>query len=284
MSPGAGGARQLLGAAERVVVLTGAGISTDSGIRDFRGPHGLWTKDPAAERLSTLDTYLSSSEVRQRSWRGLVASKALQARPNAAHRLLVAFERLGTLQLLVTQNTDGLHLDAGQDPDKLVEIHGSNRLTRCLRCGWIEPTVDVLRRVEAGDDDPHCLRPVPAGAVPGTAVPGATVSSSAVPGTAVPGATAAACAGVLKRTTVLFGEQLEPGHVARAARAVERCDVLLCIGSTLAVYPAASLVPLGRRAGAAVVILNGSPTAQDELAHVVVRGPIGELLPAVLPL
>jgi NAD-dependent deacetylase len=241
-------ARRLLAAARRVVVLTGAGISTDSGIPDFRGPQGLWTRDPRAERVSSLDAYLSSSEVRRRSWQGMLASPARHARPNAGHGALIELERDGRLELLVTQNTDGLHLDAGHDPAKVLEIHGSSRVTRCLGCGRSEPTEAVLGRVAAGDDDPRC-----------------------------PG-----CGGILKRTTVLFGEELDPAAVARARAAAERCDVLLCVGSTLAVYPVAGLVPLARRVGAAVVIVNGSPTALDHEADVLVRGPIGVVLPGLL--
>jgi NAD-dependent deacetylase len=247
-------ARRLLAGATRVVVLTGAGISTDSGIPDFRGPQGLWTKDPAAERNSSLDAYLSSEETRRRSWRGMLASKALAARPNAAHCALVELERRGSLELLVTQNTDGLHLDAGQDPNRVVEIHGSNRRTACLRCGFTEPTAAVLARVEAGEDDPRCTRVAPQGL----------------------------CGGVLKRTTVLFGEGLDRADIARAGAAAARCDLLLAVGSTLQVHPVAGLVPLAHRAGAAVVIVNGSPTAQDEIAEVIVRGPIGEVLPEIL--
>ena len=235
-------------------MLTGAGISTDSGIPDFRGPQGVWTRDPAAERTSNLRSYLSSAETRQRSWRGLLASGALAARPNAGHLALVELERHGRLELLVTQNTDGLHLDAGHDPRRVVEIHGSNRRTSCLRCGATEATEAVLARVERGDDDPHCARPAGDGT----------------------------CDGLLKRTTVLFGEGLDAGDVARATSAAGRCDLLLAVGTTLSVYPAAGLVPLARRGGAKVVILNGSPTAQDELAEVILRLPIGEALPEIL--
>lgn len=247
-------ARRVLAGAEHVVVLTGAGISTDSGIPDFRGPQGLWTRNPEAERLSSLDAYLESSELRRRSWRGLASSPVWQATPNAGHAALVELERRGRLELLVTQNTDGLHLAAGHDPDKVVEIHGSNRMTRCLSCGWTEPTSVVLARVAAGDDDPHCRQP----------------------------SGGASCGGMLKRTTILFGERIDAEDIARAVAAVQRCDVLLCVGSTLSVYPAAALVPLARRCGAEIVIVNGTPTAQDELASVVLRGPIGELLPEVL--
>jgi NAD-dependent deacetylase len=262
-------ARSLVQRARRIVVLTGAGISTDSGIPDFRGPQGLWTRDPAAEAISSLESYLSSEQTRRRSWRGMLAGRALGARPNAGHRALLELERRGTLELLVTQNTDGLHLDAGHDPERVVEIHGSNRRTACLRCGWVGPTAAVLARVAGGDEDPRCTEPASAPAS-GAGTPGSGAGSEA------------ACGGLLKRTTILFGEGLVPADVARAGAAAARCDLLLAVGSTLQVRPAAGLVPLARRAGAAVVIVNASPTAHDSLAEVIVRGPIGEVLPELV--
>jgi NAD-dependent deacetylase len=247
-------ARQLIASSERVLVLTGAGMSTDSGIRDFRGPEGVWTRDPEAERMSTLENYLSSADVRRRSWRSLIASGALEAKPNGAHLALVQLERRTALSLLVTQNTDGLHLDAGTDPARVIEIHGSSRWTRCLACGTTAPTREVVQRVRLGDDDPHCLERRPE----------------------------RPCGGILKRTTILFGESLVPADLRRAEAHAQACDLLLAVGSTLSVYPAAGLAVLAHRAGAPVVIVNGSPTNQDHLATVLVRGPIGEVLPAIV--
>jgi len=246
--PGLERARRLLEPGRSVTVLTGAGISTDSGIPDFRGPSGLWTRDPSAERLSSIGAWLSDPGLRRRSWLNLLASGVLAAEPNAAHHALVSLERRGDLVLLVTQNTDGLHLKAGHDPTKVLELHGSTRLTRCRSCGASMPTVEVLERVRAGEEDPAC-----------------------------------ACGGILKRTTVLFGEPLDPLALARAEGAARQCEVLLAVGTTLAVQPAAGLVPLAKNAGAAVVIVNGSETAHDRLADAVVRAPIGEALPALLP-
>ena len=247
-------ARRLVASNERVLVLTGAGISTDSGIRDFRGPDGVWTRDPRAERMSTLENYLSSAEVRQQSWRSIIASGALGAEPNGAYLALAELGRRKALSLLVTQNTDGLHLDAGHDPERVIEIHGSSRCTRCIRCGSTVPTRNVVERVRLGEDDPGCLELRPQGP----------------------------CGGILKRTTILFGESLVSADLRRAEAYARGCDLLLAVGSTLSVYPAAGLATLAHRAGAPVVIVNGSPTDQDDLATALVRGAIGEILPAIV--
>lgn len=244
----------LLAGAGRVLVLTGAGISTESGIPDFRGPEGLWTKDPAAERLATLDVYLSDPDVRRRSWRSRLETSRRQARPNDGHRALVELDRRGVLDTLVTQNVDGLHLAAGHDPAKVVEIHGTNREVQCMACSCRQPADAVLDRVRAGEDDPACRQPGPEGE----------------------------CGGILKAATISFGQSLVAEDLARAERAALRCDLILAVGTTLAVYPAAGLVPLARRAGAPVIIVNGEVTELDFLADAVVRGRIGEVLPDLL--
>ena len=237
-------------AAGAVTVLTGAGISTDSGIPDFRGPNGIWTKNPAAERASRLSAYLGDPEVRRAAWRARLDHRAWSAEPNAGHAALVHLERRGKLHTLVTQNTDGLHQIAGSDPAKVVEIHGTMRAVRCWECGETAPMQRALDRVRAGEDDPPCR----------------------------------SCGGILKSDTILFEESLRPDVLARAEAAAEAADVLLAIGTTLAVYPAAALVPVARRAGAKVVIVNAEPTDLDHLAHAVLRGPIGELLPPLVGL
>ena len=152
-------ARALLDAAHDVVVVTGAGISTDSGIPDFRGPEGLWTKDPGAEMLSSYDVYVTETEVRRRAWRARLTSPTWQAQPNAGHRALVALEDRGVLDTLITQNIDGLHTQAGTDPARLVEIHGNGREAICLRCGHRQGIEAVLARVAAGEPDPTCEEP-----------------------------------------------------------------------------------------------------------------------------
>ncbi len=248
-------ARALVEQARRVVVLTGAGISTDSGIPDFRGPQGVWTKDPAAERLSTLDAYMADAEVRRRAWRTRLNSPVSTCDPNPGHRALVDLERAGRLDTVVTQNIDGLHQKAGTDPARVVEIHGTALEVVCLRCGDRQPAEPVHERVRCGDEDPACLAGEPGG---------------------VP------CGGILKSATISFGQSLVAEDLARSERAVETCDLLLAVGSTLAVYPAAGLVPLAGRCGAVVVIVNGGPTEMEALADVVVRGSISERLPAIV--
>lgn len=235
-----------------VVALTGAGISTDAGIPDFRGPQGVWTKDPSAERLSNLSAYLGDEGVRRRAWQGRLASPVWCAEPTTGHRALVELDRAGVLSLVVTQNTDGLHVLAGHPPGHVVELHGTAHWTVCWTCSDRQPTRSVLARVADGEADPRCDRPL-------TGPPGR-------------------CGGILKTATVSFGQSLDPAVLERALAAVAGAAVLLAIGTTLEVQPAASLVPLARRAGASVLIVNGSETALDHLADVVVRGSISETL------
>jgi NAD-dependent deacetylase len=241
-------ARVLLAGARRVVALTGAGISTDAGIPDFRGPQGVWTRNPSAERLSTLDNYLRDAEVRRAAWRARVDAPVWSARPTAGHLALVDLERRGLLDTIVTQNVDGLHQAAGSAPRIVVEVHGTTHWTACWSCGERWPTLTVLQRVRAGEDDPACQE----------------------------------CGGILKTATVSFGQQLDPAVLERAQRAAVACDLLLAIGTTLEVRPVAGIVPLAKVRGAKVVIVNGEPTAGDGLADLVVRGRIGTVLPALV--
>ena len=247
-------ARDVVAASLRIVVLTGAGISTESGIPDFRGPQGVWTRDPQAERLSTIEAYLSDPEVRRRAWRSRLESPTWSARTNAGHRALVDLERRGVLDTLVTQNVDGLHVAAGHDPERVVEIHGTMREVLCMRCGDRSPMGDVLARVRRGEEDPACRAPGADGA----------------------------CGGILKSATISFGQSLVPEDLERAEEAARRCDLLLAVGSTLSVYPAAGLVPLAHLSGAPVVIVNAEPTEYDGIAEAVVRTPIGEVLPKIV--
>ena len=240
-------ARRRIDAARRVVVLTGAGISTESGIPDFRGPRGVWTRNPAAEKQSTIQNYLADAEVRKAAWRARVDSPAWSAEPNAGHRALVALERRGKLHALVTQNIDELHQRAGQSPGLIVEVHGSMRRVMCWQCGRRAPMEEALARVRAGEDDPHC--PV--------------------------------CGGIQKSDTISFGQALVPDVIERALRVASEADLLLAVGTTLQVQPVAGMVPIAARAGADVVIVNDQPTAMDALADVVVRAQIGAVLAAV---
>jgi NAD-dependent deacetylase len=227
-----------------VLVLTGAGISTESGIPDFRGPQGVWTRDPEAEKLSNINYYMSDPEVRKRAWRSRLDSQAWQARPNAGHHALVKLEQRGKLDTLITQNIDGLHQMAGNSPQRVVEIHGTMREVVCMACGDRHPAEHAFARVEAGEADPDCRR----------------------------------CGGILKSATISFGQNLVEADLIRSEQAARRCDLLLAIGSTLSVYPAAGVVPLAQRAGARIVIINGAETEMDAIADALLRGPIGELL------
>jgi NAD-dependent deacetylase len=249
-----GRARSLVEQARRVVVLTGAGISTDSGIADFRGPEGVWTKNPEAEKMATLQAYVSDPELRARSWQNRLTSSLWSAEPNAGHRALVDLERSGRLDVLVTQNIDGLHHKAGTDPERIVEIHGTSLEVMCLRCGDRQPAEPVHDRVRAGETDPACTR----------------VRDEVV------------CGGILKSATISFGQSLVPEDLFRAEEAAAACDLVLAVGSTLGVFPAAGLVPIAVRHGAVAVIVNGGPTEMDSLADVVVQGSISECLPALV--
>jgi len=240
-------ARRFVADAGRVVVLTGAGISTESGIPDFRGPRGVWTRNPAAEKQSTIQNYLAEPEVRRAAWRSRLDSPAWSAEPNTGHRALVALERRGKLHALVTQNIDELHQRAGSSPGMVVEVHGSMRRVMCWQCGRRAPMDEALARVRAGEDDPHCL----------------------------------VCSGILKSDTISFGQALVPEVIERALRVAGEADLLLAIGTTLQVQPVASMVPIAMRAGARVVIVNDQETAMDELADVVIRAPIGAVLTAI---
>lgn len=234
--------------ARRIVVLTGAGISTDSGIPDFRGPHGVWTRNPEAEKLATIQHYLADPEIRKRAWRSRVESPAWRAEPNAGHRALVVLERRGKLDTLITQNVDGLHAKAGTSPERLVEIHGTLRDVVCLSCGERTLTDRILERVGAGEEDPPCR----------------------------------ACGGILKTATISFGQALVPEDLARAEAAARRADLLLAAGTKLSVWPIAGVVPLAKEAGARVVIINAEPTDMDYLADAVLHGAIGEILPRLV--
>ena len=230
------------------MVLTGAGISTDSGIPDFRGPRGVWTLNPKAERMSDIRYYVADPEVRRLSWQSRLAHPAWTAEPNRGHRALVALERRGRLHALITQNIDGLHQRAGSSPDKVIEVHGTLHLAVCLSCGVRMPMPVVLDRVRAGEEDPACHD----------------------------------CGGVLKSDTISFGQPLVPAVIDRAMRAASQADCVIAVGSSLQVYPIAAAVPAAKSAGATLIIVNAQPTPFDDLADVTLSEPISEVLPALL--
>ena len=233
--------------ARRIVVLTGAGISTDSGIPDFRGPQGLWTRNPKAEKLSDIHYYMSDPEVRRLAWQSRLEHTAWQAQPNAGHKALVELERRGKLHALVTQNIDELHQLAGHSPQKVIEVHGTMRKVVCMSCGERAPMQAALERVRAGEEDPACR----------------------------------SCGGILKSATISFGQQLVPEVIDRAMQCAAEADLLLAVGSSLQVYPIAGAVPLAKRAGARVVIVNAEPTPFDDLADAVFNDSISAVLPAL---
>ena len=241
-------ARGWIEASRRIVVLTGAGISTDSGIQDFRGPKGLWTKNPAAEKMASIEHYLGDPAVRRAAWQNRLHSPAWQAKPNAGHFAVAQLERLGKLEALITQNVDGLHQAAGNSAEKVIEIHGTIHEVSCLKCGDRAPMERALERVRAGEEDPPCR----------------------------------SCGGILKSATISFGQSLIEEDLARSQRVAEDCDLLLAVGSTLGVYPAAGAVPIAQQAGARIVILNAEPTELDHLADVLLRGSISQILPQLV--
>ena len=240
--------RAWLEEARRVVALTGAGISTDSGIPDFRGPQGVWTRDPLAEKLSNIHHYLAEPQVRKASWQNRLSSPAWSAQPNPGHLALVELERRRKLHALITQNIDELHQLAGNSPELVIEVHGTMRRFMCWGCGMRGPMQLVLERVRAGEEDPRCRD----------------------------------CGGILKSDTISFGQQLVPEVIDRAMQAAAQADFFIAVGTSLQVYPIAGAVDLARSAGARIVIVNAQPTPFDEVADAVFNQPISEVLPAIL--
>ncbi|SDK87475.1 NAD-dependent deacetylase [Glycomyces sambucus] len=234
--------------AEAVVVLTGAGISTESGIPDFRGPQGVWTKNPAAQFMFTYQNYLADPEVRKQAWQARLASPVWTAEPNAGHRALADYERTGRLRAVLTQNIDGLHQAAGSSPELVVELHGTAREVVCLDCGDQNPMPGTLPRIEAGEEDPACLE----------------------------------CGGILKSATISFGQELLPEVIEAAVAATRGADLFVAIGTSLGVYPAAGLCDYAIAHGTRLVVLNAEPTPYDEDASAVLRQPIGEVLPRLV--
>jgi NAD-dependent deacetylase len=234
--------------ARAVTVLTGAGISTDSGIPDFRGPQGVWTRNPAAQQMFTFQNYVADAEVRRLAWQNRRDHPAWSAIPNAGHDALVTLERSGRLRAVVTQNIDELHQRAGTSPELVIELHGTMFATQCLSCGHRSTMQGELRRVAGGDPDPACIE----------------------------------CGGIQKSATISFGQSLDPAVLGAARDAARSCDVFLAVGSSLSVYPAAGLCDEARAAGARLVVVNAEPTPYDSVADAVLRQPIGDVLPVLV--
>ena len=234
--------------AQRVVVLTGAGISTESGIPDFRGPQGVWTRDPEAEKLSDIRHYMADAAIRKKAWQARLVHPAWEAQPNAGHAAIVALERRGRLHALITQNIDGLHQKAGNSPERVIEVHGTVLKVVCMRCGWKGPMQETLIRLLTGEDDPACTL----------------------------------CGGILKSDTISFGQSLVPEVIDRAMRCAAEADCFVAVGTSLQVYPIAGAVSEAKAAGARVVIVNAEPTPFDDIADAVLSDAIGSTLPQIL--
>ena len=231
-----------------VAILSGAGISTDSGIPDYRGPNGLWQRDPEAQKLVTYEYYMGDPEIRRRSWQMRRKNRTLQAEPNAAHRAVAGLERARVPARVITQNVDGLHQLAGMPARKVLELHGTARTVVCTGCQAKAPMEDALARVAAGEEDPPCLE----------------------------------CGGILKSATVMFGERLDPAVLGEAIAITKACQVFIAVGTSLQVQPAAGLAGLAADHGARLIIVNAEPTPYDDQADEVVREPIGTALPELL--
>ncbi|MGW5615284.1 SIR2 family NAD-dependent protein deacylase [Streptomyces sp. NPDC003877] len=231
-----------------VALLTGAGVSTDSGIPDYRGPNGLWRRDPDAEKLVTYEYYMGDPEIRRRSWRMRLEQHALRPEPNAAHRAVAGLERSGVPVRVITQNVDGLHQQAGMPARKVLELHGTARSFVCTGCHARGPMEEAFARIEAGEDDPACRE----------------------------------CGGILKPATVMFGERLDPVVLGEAAAISKACEVFVAVGTSLQVQPAAGLAGVAADHGARLVIVNAEPTPYDDRADQIVREPIGTALPELL--
>ena len=233
---------------ERITVLTGAGISTDSGIPDFRGPNGVWTKNPKAEKASNIQNFVSDPEVRKASWRDRLDNRAWSADPNDGHRALVQLEKRNKLVALLTQNVDGLHHAAGSSSTKVIEVHGTLREVACLECDYRDDMQIALDRVRQGEEDLDCPE----------------------------------CGGILKSATISFGQSLVQKDLLKAEAAAENCELMIAIGTTLAVYPIAAVVPAAQRVGARIAIINAEPTEMDHLADLLIRESISEVLSIVV--
>lgn len=229
-------------------MFTGAGVSTESGIPDYRGPDGAWTKDPDAAKYVDIEHYVNDPDIRRRSWARRAQHPAWRVKPNAAHHALVDLEKDGRLRALITQNIDGLHQAAGSTPEKVVEVHGNLFGVECLSCGGQTTMRAALDRIAAGEADPDCLE----------------------------------CGGILKSATIFFGQSLKPEVLRAGALAAMECDVFLAVGTSLTVHPVAGLVKVAVEARARLIICNAQPTPYDEFASVIVREPAGEALPAIV--
>ncbi len=231
---------------DKVAVFTGAGVSTESGISDFRSPDGIWSRyDPED---FTIQRFVSSKEARKRNWQLRRELVSAGYRPNPAHYCIRELEEMGKLSCVITQNIDGLHHQAGNSEDKIIELHGTIKFAKCLNCGDRLLMTTVLQRIDEGEEDPHCRQ----------------------------------CGGLLKAATVSFGEAMPQAEMERAERCCRECDLFIVIGSSLVVFPAASMPLIAKRAGSKLVIINYTPTDMDREADIVIHDKAGATMQAIL--
>ncbi|MBI2862323.1 MAG: NAD-dependent deacylase [Chloroflexi bacterium] len=239
-------AAELIAVAKRVIVFTGAGVSTESGIPDFRSPGGIWTRyDPED---FTYQKFLSSQDARKRYWHLFQDRTFLDARPNPGHLAIAELDRLGKLDCVITQNIDGLHQAAGLPDEKVIELHGTQRWVRCLSCKQRYTRPEILERLAAGEAVPECR----------------------------------SCGGILKPATISFGEAMPERETREAELRSHACDLFLVVGSTLVVYPAAYMPLFALQSGARLIIVNLSETPLDHQATLVIHGKAGDVLPAII--
>ncbi len=239
-------ARQWIAQARSVVAFTGAGISTESGIPDFRSPNGVWARN----RTIYFDEFVRNEQDRIEYWRQKVESwpDMRDARPNAGHLAFVDLARQGKLKAMITQNIDGLHQRSGLDPALVLELHGTTTEACCLQCADRIPTDEAVERVQSGEAAPRCRL----------------------------------CGGLLKPATVSFGQSMPQDVLRKAEEAAVSCEVFMAVGSSLVVHPAAGLPLLAKRGGARLIIINRTKTPLDEMADLVVNDEIGKVLPAMV--
>jgi len=239
-------AAALVASAGRVVVFSGAGISTESGIPDFRSPGGVWTREDPSQ--FTFDKFLNDPAVRRRSWERFQERASQTVEPNAAHRAIADLHSLGKLDCVITQNVDGLHQEAGVPEHLVLELHGNSRRVACLTCSRPYGREEILGRLASGDESPTCV----------------------------------ACDGLLKTTTISFGQAMPVETTAEAEQRSRDCDLMLVVGSTLLVYPAALMPEYALRSGARLVTVNLMETPLDHRCHVRIWAKAGDVLPAVV--
>jgi len=237
---------ELLKQAQRIVALTGAGISTESGIPDFRSPGSIWRQQPTV----SFQDFISKPEARQIYWqtRRKLSRQVLDAQPNAAHMALADLEKKERLLGIVTQNFDGLHHDAGNNPKHIVELHGTSRAAACTHCGQRSSIQELQQRIDAGEIDPQC----------------------------------SICGGFLKAATILFGQRVPDEELSRARELALACDLFLVVGSSLKVNPAATLPRFALKNDVPLIIINLQPTHLDDYAEIVINEKAGAVLPQII--